>query len=113
MTADPDINPQDSEYLKRSDTRGYLRVQEFLREWDPIGLRKMGMVKPLEDEYNGYALGVMERLGRDDSVELLMEHLSWLANQYMGVNFNENRARTLVLELCDWWNAWEAQLDQT
>ena len=44
----------DSDYLKRLDVQGHLKVKEALRKWDPIGVYGPGSRWP-DDEYDAYS----------------------------------------------------------
>ena len=47
-----------SEYLKRPDAQGHLKVMELLRKWDPIGV----ITKENQDEYDMYSADIVRLL---------------------------------------------------
>jgi hypothetical protein len=110
-------HPQgDSEYLRRPDVQGHLKVQEVLREWDPIGVepnKNLGCF----DEYDGYAGQIMNLLNEQADIQDMVDWLCGIVLKHMGMSdFRstlEPRTRELMEGLRVWWNAWKAQLDQT
>lgn len=106
-------HPQsDSEYLGRPDVQGHLKVQEVLREWDPIG------VEPNEnpgcfDGYDSYAGPIMHELNGDADMEVMVAWLRRSAAEHMGLSsFNENHARQLMKDLKEWWVEWKRQINE-
>lgn len=76
-------------------------VEEFLREWDPIGViadsgRRL-------DEYDGYASGVLGRLSEGIGTEALATHLYELASGALGVPGDIARERSVARRLIIWW----------
>jgi len=103
---------KDSEYLRRPDLQGHLKVQEVLRDWDPIGVDP-NTTPGAFDEYDSYAGPIMAELNGGADVEHMVDWLRRSATEHMGLNdFDEGQARRLMQELKKWWIAWKDQLEQ-
>jgi len=96
----------ESEYLKRPDAKGYLRVRDALRRWDPIGVFRFDADWP-EDEYDGYIAPIVRLLDRGVTAEGLANVLEHIATESMGVRADPERDRAIAKELVDFWEEWK------
>jgi hypothetical protein len=107
MTADPAPDPAASEYLRRPDARGYPKVVEVLRNWDPIG----GVDDPRcpRDEYDACAAPVVRLLDAGATAEQVANWMDRVAAEHMGLGLID-RAHTLhcAPELADFLLIWRA-----
>jgi hypothetical protein len=93
----------DSEYLRRPDAKGHLKVMEILRQWDPIG----AIDESNQDEYDSYSDDIVRMLDAGVSVDVLVEHLRQLVD-YMGLSgFDEDYSRHCAEQLVDFWKSWD------
>ena len=76
-------------------------VEEFLREWDPIGV--VADSGSRLDEYDVYATGVLEKLSEGIGTEALATHLYELASGPLGVPGDIARERSVARRLIIWW----------
>jgi hypothetical protein len=95
-----------SEYLKRIDVQGHLRVQEALREWDPIGCG----VPP--DEYDGYAPQVVRLLDAGVPKSEIVAYLRSVCVDRMGCPFDPVRTGKIVDDLLAYWPPWKERVRQ-
>ena len=86
-----------SDYLRRPDARGHLKVMEVLRRWDPIGV----IDEANQDEYDGYSAGFVRRLDAGASVEDLVEHMRRIVTQAMEIRFDEAHSRDCATEMVE------------
>jgi hypothetical protein len=97
-----------SDYLKRLDVQGYLRVQEALRKWDPIGVCP-GSGAPA-DEYDSYAAPIVRMLDGGASKEEIMKYLKSICVERMEIGFDRTHSEEIVGELLAFWPLWKKQL---
>lgn len=76
-------------------------VEEFLREWDPIGV--VADSGSRLDEYDAYAPAVLGRLTEGIGTEALATHLHDLATGPLGVPGDIARERSVARRLIIWW----------
>ena len=93
-----------SEYLRRIDVQGHLRVCEALREWDPIGCG----VPP--DEYDGYAPQVVRLLDAGAPKNEIVAYLRDICVGHMGCVFDQGRAEKIVDDLLAYWPPWKEKV---
>lgn len=111
MTPDPSEHTQPSDYLKRPDVQGHLKVMEVLREWDPIGVRPNDGGP--SDEYDSYSAPLVTMLDRDDSVDQIVAWLERISLEHIGMpRFDEEHTRKLMSDLHTWWKEWKRTLPQ-
>ena len=97
-----------SEYLKRLDVQGHLKVQEALRKWDPIGVIS-DPSKP-DDEYDMYAGPIIAMLDAGMPRAKLVDYLEEICTSRIEVAFDRRHAETIVDELIEFWPLWKAKL---
>ncbi|MEM1107338.1 MAG: hypothetical protein AAGH99_01460 [Planctomycetota bacterium] len=101
MTVDPPSDLPDSDYLKRPDAQGHLKVFEVLRLWDPIGVADIA-----PDEYDGYAPEIVRMLDGGIDTEQLERWLIDLANGHMGLSHvDQPHTRSCADELTKFWHS--------
>ena len=104
MSADPTPDPLKSDYLKRPDVQGHMKVWEVLREWDPIGV----ISETNQDEYDSYAPELIRWLDAGASTEFIAETLSEIALNRMGLSSIDDRHTFACAEkLTAFWNSWK------
>ena len=91
----------ESEYLRRPDAAGYLKVLDALRRWDPIGV--LSDPDCPGDEYDGYAASVARQLDRGVSADELAQILHQISSDQMGIESNGIRDMEIATELVDYW----------
>ena len=95
-----------SDYLKRLDCQGYLKVRKKLLEWGPIG---DGVPN---DEYDAYAPSLVRMLNRNEKKEEMLEYLRSVCIDKFGLPYNPDRAERIVTELISWWPYWRADVER-
>ena len=99
MSTDPNV--RDSDYLKRPDAGGHLKVLHVLRKWDPIGVADES-----PDEYDAYAGELIRMLDHGATVDNVVNWMRDLATRHMGLSHVEERlTRDCAQELVDYWRA--------
>ena len=89
----------DSEYLKRKDAKGHLKVLEVLNKWDPIGV-----YPGFDDEYNSYAPQLIRLLDAGGTVDHVMVWMKDIAKNHMGLSyFDKKLSQQCAQELVDFW----------
>jgi hypothetical protein len=99
------IVDQESEYLKRPDAKGHLKVLEVLRKWDPIGV----ISEKYQDEYDSYAPAIIRMLDEHCTPRQLAKFLYDLKTKHMGLSgfwFMKEEER-IAKELVAWWDEWK------
>ncbi len=104
MTADPTPDPEASDYLRRPDARGYLKV---LRNWDPIGVLKDPRWP--RDEYDSYAAPLVRMLDAGVPRRKIVNWMSRLVTHEMGLGYaNRKHTTQCAQELIDFWREWKS-----
>ncbi|MBK6879549.1 MAG: hypothetical protein IPN65_07305 [Elusimicrobia bacterium] len=88
-----------SDYLKRQDAVGHLKVMELLRKWDPIGV----ISEANQDEYDMYSYNIVRMLDSGITAIELAEHLSKIQLERMGLKPKGARDLSIAEELVDFW----------
>ena len=96
----------ESEYLRRPDAAGHLKVLECLRKWDPIGVFEIDLNWP-KDEYDGYSATIVRLLDAGMSTEDLIKHLREIVEQNMGSTCNVEKTSAIAHELVEFWKKWK------
>lgn len=95
-----------SEYLRRPDAQGYLKVLEVLREWDPIGvIFDASDIK--QDEYDSYAPEIVYALDAGVKVEDLVSHMARIVRERMELQPDFAKTYACAQKLVDFWQEWE------
>ena len=92
-----------NEYLRRADAKGYFKVLEVLRKWDPIGV----ISERNQDEYDSYAAPIVRMLDAGVSVSDLTAHMERIITEEMGFGANTEETRSCAQELVDFWKEWK------
>lgn len=109
MVLDPSEQTQQSDYLKRPDVQGHLKVMEVLREWDPIGVRPTEQ-RGAYDEYDSYSGRVVAMLDEGRTAHEIVSWLEQVARVHMGLSlFDQKKTHELVRGLQHWWKDWKSQ----
>jgi hypothetical protein len=99
-------NPTDSEYLRRPDVQGHLKIMELLRKWDPIGVFEIDDDWP-QDEYDGYSATIVRMLDAEVSERKLFKHLHQIETEHMGCNGNKKHTKAIAKEMIQFWKEWK------
>ncbi len=99
---------RESDYLKRPDAAGYLKVLEALREWDPIGVLSPDSDCP-RDEYDGFAPEIVRLLDAGTTADHLAGVLRRIAEENMGVKSDPAKDARIAAELVAFWEVWKNQ----
>ena len=96
---------QKSEYLRRPDAKGHMKVLELLRKWDPIGV----ICKDNQDEYASYAPRIIRLLDAGCTAKQLTQELYRIKTQHMGLkrSWFKTREKEISKELVTWWKEWK------
>ena len=97
---------QESDYLKRPDAAGYLKVLEALRQWDPIGVLQSDANWP-RDGYDAYAPEIVRLLDAGTTADHLTQVLHRIAEENMGLKSDPERDARIAAELVAFWRAWK------
>ena len=100
-----------SDYLKRLDIQGHLRVMAALRRWDPIGVYGSGSTCP-DDEYDAYSVPVVNLLDAGAPKEKIVQYLQSVVVDRMEIGFDRPHTEKIVEELMAFWPAWKKQLKE-
>ena len=95
-----------SEYLKRHDAQGHLKVLEMLRQWDPIGV----ICADHQDEYDFYSPTIVRMLDSRCDATILANHLGQIRIDWIGLTDSESRRQRdteIAQRLVDWWKDWK------
>ncbi|WP_172830230.1 hypothetical protein [Opitutus sp. GAS368] len=95
----------ESEYIKRGDVQGHLKVMELLRKWDPIGVLQTPNAP--KDEYDLYSADIVRLLDAGITEEQLSKHLNNIATQRMGLTRDISGDRPIARELVSYWVGWK------
>ena len=94
-----------SDYLCRADAKGYLKVLEVLRAWDPIGV----ISESNQDEYDSYAAGIVRMLDGGVTTGDLAKHMTGIVVEGMGIAVDRKKTRECAQQLVDFWKVWKPQ----
>jgi hypothetical protein len=92
----------DSEYLRRPDAQGHLKVLKVLRRWDPIGV----IGEDNQDEYDMYSATFVRILDAGATVDALLKHMRWIVTERMSIAFDERHSKDCANELVEFWRSW-------
>jgi len=92
-----------SEYMRRPDAKGHLKVMELLRKWDPIGV----ISENNQDEYDTYAPPIVRMLDAGIPENELFKHLQHIVTDGMGVPCDKKHTREISHELVAFWMKWK------
>ena len=95
----------ESEYLKRADVQGHLKVMELLRKWDPIGILQIPNAP--KDEYDIYSAEIVRLLDAGIPAEPLAKHLNDIAIHRMGLTRDISSDRPIAREMVSYWVSWK------
>jgi hypothetical protein len=98
-----------SDYLKRLDVQGHLKVKEALRKWDPIGVFSLEGDWP-DDEYDAYSGHVVGLLDRGASKEEIVAYLKKTCVEHIGVGFDRPRTESIVEGLIAFGPVWQQKV---
>lgn len=105
MTSDPTPDPMSSDYVRRPDARGHLKVLEVLRKWDPIGVFQYPDWP--RDEYDSYAVPLIRMLDAGASRREIVKWMKQTAIWTMGMSFNRRHSTQCAQELIEFWREWK------
>jgi hypothetical protein len=88
----------ESEYINRADGQGYLKVLEYLRQWDPLGV-----VEEAPDEYDSYAPEIIRKLDAGIEADNLTAYLVNLAEETMGIPCDQMPTSDIAKDLVEFW----------
>ncbi len=84
----------------RQEAKGYFKVLEVLRKWDPIGV----ISDRNQDEYDFCAAPIVRKLDAGISVDDLTKHMI----KVIGITIEDERiTRSCAQELVDFWKEWK------
>ena len=92
-----------NEYLRRPDAKGYLKVLEVLREWDPIDVSSYCN----QDEYDSYAPPIVRLLDAGASVDDLVRHMTAIVTEGMGIGVDQLKTQACAEQLVKFWKEWK------
>lgn len=98
-----------SEYLKRWDVQGHLKVKEALRKWDPICVFDLEDNDWPEDEYDAYSGPVVGLLDRGATKEEIIAYLRKTCEEHIGVGFDRPKTEKIVGDLMAFWSEWKKE----
>jgi hypothetical protein len=94
----------ESDYLKRLDAKGYLKVLEVLRKWDPIGV----ISDHNQDEYDCCAAPIVRMLDAGIGAGDLAKYMTKVGTEHMGLTVvDEGITRICAQELVNFWKEWK------
>jgi len=100
-------NPRNSEYVRRPDARGHLKVMELLRAWDPVGV--LDDRDWPRDEYDMYSAPIVRMLDDGVSEDDLYDHLKRIVTERMEIPCDEVKTRRTARELMEFWKESKAE----
>lgn len=98
-----------SDYLKRLDVQGHLKVKEALRKWDPIGVFDLDPPWP-DDEYDSYSGPIVTMLDAGAPKEKMVKYLEGVCVDHIGMPFDRMRTERILDELLAFWPKWKKQM---
>ncbi len=94
-----------SDYLRRPDAKGHLKVMELLRKWDPIGvLDDSGWP---DDEYDMYSSPIVRMLDAGVTETELYHHMKSIVEERMEISCDKRKTRQIARELIEFWKEWK------
>ncbi len=98
-----------SDYLKRLDVQGHLKVKEALRKWDPIGVYGSDSDWP-DDEYDSYSGPIVSFLDSGAPKERILEYLHDICERHITLPFDRPKTEKIIDELIIYWPTWKKQM---
>jgi DNA relaxase NicK len=98
-------NPMESEYVRRPDAKGHLKVMELLRKWDPIGV----ITDENQDEYDNYSATIVRLLDAGISEKDLFKHMKRIVEERMGISCDKKHTQQIANELVEFWKEWKTE----
>lgn len=98
-----------SDYLRRLDVQGHLKVMEALRKWDPIGVFKIDPAWPA-DEYDGYSGPLVTMLDAHTPKQKMVNYLERICVEHICVSFDRDHTEKILDELIEFWPRWKKDL---
>jgi hypothetical protein len=95
-----------SDDLERPDAKEYLRVQEAIRRWDPIGVHGPGSDWS-DDEYSMYTPTIIRMLDARVTAMELSEHLRSLVVERTELPNDDSKNIAIATELVGSWSDWK------
>jgi hypothetical protein len=84
------------------------RVEELLREWDPIGVIHVEVPQSW-DEYDSYAPEVLRMLANGCNAEMLAAHLEDCRTRRMGLHEDPGADLAAATRFVEWWTTAHSQ----
>ena len=100
-----------SDYLRRLDVQGHLKVMEALRKWDPIGVFEIDPNWPA-DEYDRFSAPILNMLDANAPKEKMVKYLEGICVGHIGVSFDRSHTEKVLDELIDFWPRWKKELQE-
>ena len=88
---------------RRPEAKGYFKVLEVLRRWDPIGV----IDETNQDEYDCCAAPIVHQLDRSTTVHDLCKLMEQIAADHLGIGVDEAHTRSCAEELIRFWQDWK------
>ena len=90
--------------MKRSEKYNLEYIKQVLRDWDPIGVHP-GLTKDSapQDEYDSYAPQILSRLLAGTSSDEILELLSKIRINDLGLSACSEKDRSVSDRLITWW----------
>ena len=80
------------------------RIEEFLREWDPIGVGADAAEEAgPSDEYDSYAPSLHRLLRQGCDAREMEEHLMEIEAKSMGLTPSADKTRVVAQRIVAWW----------
>jgi hypothetical protein len=98
-----------SDYFKRLDVQGHLKVKEALRKWDPIGVYAGDSDWP-DDEYDSYSGPVVSLLDSGAPKERILQYLRDICENHISLSFDRPKTEKIIEELITYWSTWKEQI---
>jgi hypothetical protein len=98
-------DPSESDYLRRPDAKGHLKVMELLRAWDPIGV--LDDPDWPKDEYDGYSATIVRMLDAGISEKELYAFMKRIVTQHMEISCDRKKTKQVAHDLVEFWKEWK------
>jgi hypothetical protein len=93
-----------NKFRRRPEAKGYLKVLEVLREWDPISVLPY---QNEQDEYDCLAAGITRFLDAGAQVGELARHMADHVRDHMGFTPAAARTEECAAKLVAFWKEWD------